>query len=270
MDSEYLLGMGQTNQAGSRWVGTLWPLLLLVVVVGLDLVVDADSRSTPGVAAFDEPAHLATGILVVLLLISFAPAPASLAFLLAALVASMAIDVDHLPQYLGWSGLSGGTPRPYTHSLVTPLLLAAAALFAKGRYRAVALGAAVGVCAHLLRDLGTASGVALLWPISDAAARIPYWTYLLALVLIAAAVTVRLARLRADGSLPEALIRGPAGPAWRTHARPASEPRQAAPGRSSPPDPTAWPENSGTRTRPGPTPSPGISSARGRRPGGRT
>ena len=137
MDSEYRLGMGQTNQAGSRWVGNLWPLLLVVVVVGLDLVVDADSRSTPEVAAFDEPAHLATGILVVLVLIALAPARPAVAFVLAALVASMAIDLDHLPQYLGWPGLTGGTPRPYTHSLVTPLLLAVVGdRCAKGRFRA--------------------------------------------------------------------------------------------------------------------------------------
>ena len=261
--------MGGTSQAGSRWIGILWPLLLVVVVVGLDLVVDADSRSTPAVAAFDEPAHLATGILVVLLLITLVPAPPALAFVLAALVGSMAIDIDHLPLFLGWDGLSGGTPRPYTHSLVTPLLLTVVGVLAKGRLRPVALGAAVGVCAHLLRDLGTASGVALLWPFSDAAVRIPYWAYLLALVLIAAVVTARLEARRERG-LSTASLRGPAGPAWQMHARPASGPRPAEPGQSSPPDPTAGLESSGTRTRPAQTPSPGISSARGRRPGGRT
>jgi inner membrane protein len=250
----------------SRWVATLWPLLAVLVVIGLDLVADAGSRSTPEVAAFDEPAHLATGILVVLALIALAPAPRSIAFVAAALVASVAIDLDHLPQYLGWSGLTEGTPRPYTHSLVTPLVLAALALAVRGRLRAVALGAAVGVLAHLLRDLSTASGVALLWPLSDAGARIPYWTYLLALALLALLVTLSLARDRRRA----ASLRSRAWPAWRTHARPASGRRRAAPGRSSPPARTDAPADSDTRTRPGPRPSPGISSAGGRRPGARS
>ena len=123
---------------------------------------------------------------MVALLLAVLPAPPTAAFLAAALVASTAIDVDHIPQYLGWHGLTEGAPRPYTHSLITPLALLLVGLLARGRLRAVALGAAVGVCAHLLRDLATASGVSLLWPLSSAGVRVPYWTYLLALVLFAA------------------------------------------------------------------------------------
>ena len=64
---------------------------------------------------------------------------------------------------LGWQGLTGGLPRPYTHSLATPLVLVAAGQLAGGRTRPIAFGAAFGVAAHLVRDLctGTGSGAAL-------------------------------------------------------------------------------------------------------------
>ena len=69
----------------------------------------------------DEPAHLATGLVFVLALLTLARSRrAPLSFLAAAVVASVAIDLDHLPGLLGWHGLTQGTPRPYTHSLATP------------------------------------------------------------------------------------------------------------------------------------------------------
>jgi inner membrane protein len=242
-------------------VAALWPLGLLALVICLDLIANAGSRSTPEVGALDEPAHLATGVLVVALLVALLRAPPPLAFVAAALVASMAIDVDHIPQYLGWNGLTEGAPRPYTHSLLTPLVLLLAGLLARGRLRAVALGAAAGVCAHLLRDLATASGVALLWPLGSAGMRIPYWSYLLPLLLIACALAALGARRRAGGRPAMPSLRGRGEFAWRRPAMPASASRRASPGQSSPPRPTDGPGDSGTRTRPGPRPSPGISSA---------
>ena len=113
-------------------VGALWPLLLVVIVLGLDLVADAGSRSTPEVGALDEPAHLATGILVVALLIAALPAPPSVAFVLAALAASVAIDVDHIPQYLGWHIPHRWGAAALHARLITPVVLAAAAALARG------------------------------------------------------------------------------------------------------------------------------------------
>jgi membrane-bound metal-dependent hydrolase YbcI (DUF457 family) len=182
----------------------VWPLLLVGLVLCLDFVADAGSRSTAEIGALDEPAHLATGILVIFLLIAVVPAPPTVAFVLAALVASVAIDVDHIPQYLGWNALTEGAPRPYTHGLVTPLALCAMAAVGRGRFRAIALGAALGVCAHLLRDLATANGVALLWPATSMDVRMPYWTYVVALALAA----VGIACLARGGRLTAPRLRG--------------------------------------------------------------
>ena len=178
--------IGAGGSLAVRWSGrVVWPLLLVTVVLCIDLITDAGSRSSQ-VGVLDEPAHLATGILVLLLLVALLPTPPAVAFALAALVACVAIDLDHIPQYLGWQGLTEGTPRPYTHSLLTPLVLCALAAVSRGSVRAIALGAALGVCAHLLRDVATANGVALFWPATSEASRISHPSYIVVLVLIAA------------------------------------------------------------------------------------
>jgi membrane-bound metal-dependent hydrolase YbcI (DUF457 family) len=171
---------------------------LVGFVLGLDLLwsVVASSSSPTEFAAVDEPAHLATGLLFLLALLALVrsrrPTPA---FLAAAVVASVAIDLDHLPGLLGWHGLTSGVPRPYTHSLVTPLALIAVGLIAGGRARPIAFGAAFGVGAHLFRDLFTGPGVALLWPLSSTAVRPPYVVFALALALTAGAIVVAAARV---------------------------------------------------------------------------
>ncbi len=105
---------------------------------------------------------------------------------------------------LGWQGLTGGAPRPYTHSLITPLVLIVVGGFAGGRARPIAFGAAFGVGAHLCRDLCTGPGVAILWPLSSAAVRLPYLVFAMGLVLTAAVI---LAVPRRSGSSPARLTR---------------------------------------------------------------
>lgn len=145
----------------------LWILALHPVLQALRLPV-------PVLGPLDWTAHLATA----LLLIANLPRPTDRLAVIAALVASMALDIDHVPQYLGFDVLTEGTPRPYLHSLATVLALAAlgAALPRSGQ-RAFALGVAGGVLAHLLRDVATGDGVALLWPLSSTAVRVPFWSY---------------------------------------------------------------------------------------------
>ena len=196
--------IGAGGSPAVRWSGrVVWPLLLVTVVVCIDLITDAGSRSSQ-VGVLDEPAHLATGILVLLLLVALLPAPPPVPFALAALVACVAIDLDHIPQYLGWEGLTEGTPRPYTHSLLTPLVLCALAAVSRGTVRAIALGAALGVCAHLLRDVATASGVALFWPATSEASRISHPAYIVVLVLFAVGIACA---ARAGSSSSKALRR---------------------------------------------------------------
>ena len=86
-------------------------------------------------------------------------------WLVPALVASVVIDVDHIPGQLGWDILTAGSPRPYTHSLATVAVLLVASA-PRWRGRQAAFGAAIGVCSHLWRDLAEpqTSGVSLLWP----------------------------------------------------------------------------------------------------------
>ena len=121
----------------------------------------------------DEVAHLSTA----LILVAAWPVRVGRPVILVALASSVAIDVDHVLQYLGIDVLTEGTVRPYPHSLTTPLAAFAAALALRGTPRRIALGVGAGVLAHLLRDVATGPGIAALWPLSDAPVRIPWGFY---------------------------------------------------------------------------------------------
>lgn len=135
---------------------------------------------------FDETAHLMTA----LLLLQGIPPRQREKIAVPALIASVAVDLDHVPQYLGYGFLSEGTARPYAHSLLTPLMLLGIALLAR-RHRRLFIGLALGAGLHFFRDLaeGNGSGVPLLWPLSDHSFNYPHATYL---VLIACVVTADL------------------------------------------------------------------------------
>lgn len=168
--------------------------LVVLALVGLVLALDlgwALSEAYDGSLAYglvDEPAHLATCAvaLIVLALCGRALAPT---FVAAALLASVAIDLDHAPQHLGFDFLTAGTSRPYFHCglVVVVALLAAAAL---PRWRLPLLGVAFGFAAHLARDLATGPGVPLALPFSDSSVRVPYLLYAGALVAAALACWV--------------------------------------------------------------------------------
>ena len=117
-----------------------------------------------------------------------------LPFVAAALIATVAIDLDHAPGLLGSHLITGGLPRPYSHGIgMLAALLALAAVLKRGRQRQIALGLAFGVAAHLLRDVATGPGVPLLWPLSDDVVKMPYVIYpaVLALVSFGAALRTR-------------------------------------------------------------------------------
>jgi inner membrane protein len=132
----------------------------------------------------DWTGHLATGVVLVALLRPSRRMAAGI------LLLSAVIDVDHLPDKLGTDVLTAGTDRPYSHSLLSVLVLLAAAALARSD---LLLGCAIGLAGHLFRDMGTGgdAGVPLLWPLSDGAATIPFWLYasLLALTAARAAAT---------------------------------------------------------------------------------
>jgi hypothetical protein len=163
----------------------LSPRLLMVAAV-VFLVADwgetrAGASFIPG-GPLDETAHVLTMLIVLWALGErvgerFGPA---------ALVASVTIDVDHVPQYLGFDFLTRGTPRPYSHSLLTIVVVLLLAVLWRRR-RDVLLGVALGLVVHFWRDLSEAgSGVALLWPLSDDSFSLPRPSYLLIMAAVVA------------------------------------------------------------------------------------
>jgi Glycosyl hydrolase family 26/LexA-binding, inner membrane-associated putative hydrolase len=201
---------------------------LVGAVFALDLIWTLVEGSTGalGYGFVDEPAHLATCAIALLAVAAALDSRLPVRFVVAALVASVVIDVDHIPGYLGWDGLAGALPRPYPHSLV--LVAVFVALGCSSRridVRQVSLGLAFGVSAHLLRDLATGPGVPLAWPVSGVVVSVPYAFFAAALALAGALVAAprRLpagARLGLTGSLAVAALAGamivPAPAAART------------------------------------------------------
>jgi inner membrane protein len=123
-------------------------MLLAAVALAFDA---ADRRLPFGVwttGPVDEVAHLSTAALGLLVLACFIDAPRR--FYVTALIASVAIDVDHIPLYLGLLG--DQAHRPVTHSLSTVAVLAAAAA-ADRMHRAVLAGVATGLVFHFARDI---------------------------------------------------------------------------------------------------------------------
>ena len=118
-----------------------WAVPVLLAVVALAF--DAADRRVPfsilADGALDEVAHLATGALGLLALSCFIDAPRR--FYMAGLIASVAIDLDHIPMYLG---VGNPNQRPVTHSLATILVVVVAAAL-NCRHRAVLVGAATGL-----------------------------------------------------------------------------------------------------------------------------
>jgi inner membrane protein len=171
----------------------LLAIALVGTVLGLDLLWAVISGPTSSISyvIVDWPAHLATCLLLLMGLAAASKSPRPAVFAAGAVVAAIAIDVDHIPNYLGSQGLTAGEPRPYPHSLLMVGALVLIARLARGRLREASFGAAFGVAAHLLRDLATGPGVALLWPLSSAVVTVPYVVFAVGLELTAALVAWR-------------------------------------------------------------------------------
>jgi len=190
------------------WAG---PLLLAAVALAFDA---AKRRIAFGVwttGPIDEVAHLATAALGLLVLIRFIAAPRR--FYVAALIASVAIDLDHIPLYLGLLGDSA--QRPVTHSLSTAAVFIAAAA-ASRRHRAVLAGVATGLVLHFARDIAEGyPGVRVSWPIQDTSWMVRYRWFVGMIVVFTAARLVLV-----SAGLPRTRI-----PVFRTPGPPGSVPR---------------------------------------------
>jgi membrane-bound metal-dependent hydrolase YbcI (DUF457 family) len=161
-----------------------------VLLAGVAFVFDGANRMIHygplSAAPLDEPAHLATAALSLLVLARFIDVPVR--FYIAALVASVAIDLDHIPLYLGLMGDQNG--RPFTHSLATVAVFTGAAA-ASRRHRAVLAGTAIGLLLHFARDIVEGPpGVRMLWPLQQTAWTANYWWFLGMIILFTSARVV--------------------------------------------------------------------------------
>jgi hypothetical protein len=117
---------------------------------------------------------MATGALGLLALSCFIDVP--LRFYVAGMIASVAIDLDHIPLYLGLLGNEG--QRPVTHSLATVVVVAGAAVVWR-RHRAVLAGIVTGLLIHFARDIAEGPpGVRMFWPVQDTPWTATYWWFL--------------------------------------------------------------------------------------------
>ena len=150
----------------------------------------------------------------------------------AALIASVAIDVDHIPLYLGLLG--NQAQRPVTHSLATVAVFAAAAV-ASRRHGAVLAGVATGLMLHFARDIaeGYPGVVLVFWPFQDISWMVSY-RWFLGMIVVLTAARLALMRVRVPctripifltPSLPGSNPNSPGGPATPGDRRPDPEPQ---------------------------------------------
>lgn len=159
-----------------RWVAAAALILLLA-----DWAYRSVGDSVVPGGPLDELAHLMTTLIVLWAL----GRRACDRFLIPALVASVAIDADHVPAALGHHFLTRGTPRPYTHSLLTLAVVLLAAALWRSR-RDVLLGVALGLTIHFWRDMSeSGAGVSLAWPLSDHSFMLSHTGYLVAMAVFA-------------------------------------------------------------------------------------
>jgi branched-subunit amino acid transport protein AzlD len=182
------------------------PLRLAVLTATLavsDLGNQLSGGSVVAGGVSDEIAHECTGVLVLWAL----GRRATRRLLVGVLVGSVLIDVDHVPDYLGFNGLTADTQRPYTHSLLTIAALIVGALLVRSR-RDLLLGLTLGTAVHLWRDLSeSGAGVSLLWPFSVHSDALPHASYvgIMAVVVAVDAWLCWIAKVKPSaGSLPAA------------------------------------------------------------------
>ena len=179
----------------------LLPVAMLIAIVGLDWVQDSRRWDVVETGVLDEPAHLATAALALGAVVGWPLLCRYRSFTVAALIASMAIDIDHIPLYAGVRHISafhGG--RPFTHSLATVVVLLLLAGLLR-RARPVLSGAGIGVALHLFRDLATGPGVSLFWPLSWSDEGFPHSVYIGILCVLAAGATLRVGLANRQSSL---------------------------------------------------------------------
>jgi hypothetical protein len=159
-------------------------LAALATIAVADYVIHRRNPRWIVAGIFDEPAHVATA-----LLLRRNPTPSYLA-------GSLLPDLDHVPLALRPVHPDMDDPRPVTHCLLTIIPVAA-----------LNRDAGKGMLAHFVRDLGVGTGVPLLWPLSGKHIRVPYAAY--AVLILATAYSRSRPSRAAPAHIPGASGRGP-------------------------------------------------------------
>jgi inner membrane protein len=171
----------------------LLPILLFVLIAAVDAWRSTRDLSLPLDGMTDEVAHGATAALGLLALFSGSTLVRHATAVIAALLASVLIDLDHLLLYAGVPHVAA-EGRPYSHSAATVGLLLVLS-WAWRRHRVLLSAAAVGVALHLLRDVSTGPGLPVWSSHGWTDVRLPYSWYVAALAgFVVVAVGRRLRR----------------------------------------------------------------------------
>jgi membrane-bound metal-dependent hydrolase YbcI (DUF457 family) len=154
------------------------PVALATLLV-IDAFVLPRMPARPISGIVDETAHAATGLAV---LAAWPDGDREFVGGLAA--GSILLDIDHLPELWGRRWLRPRGVRPLPHSVGLPALLLVHAVRKSNR---AALGAAVGLGGHLLRDLATGkTAVPLLWPLTKRPFTVRYRKYVAVMAVLGA------------------------------------------------------------------------------------
>jgi hypothetical protein len=159
-------------------------LAALATIAVADYVIQRRNPRWIVAGMFDEPAHVATAMLL-----RRRPSASYLA-------GSLLPDLDHVPLALRVVHPDPGDPRPLTHCLLTVAPVAA-----------LNRETAKGMLAHFVRDLGVGTGVPLLWPLTGRRLRVPYAAY--AVLVLASAYSRSRPSRAAPAHIPGASGRGP-------------------------------------------------------------
>jgi hypothetical protein len=167
------------QQGMKDWSRPSATALATALIFGADLIIHARRPAPPVMGVLDEAAHAATAYV----LLGPLARRASRTWCLGATAGAVLLDADHLPGVLGQCWHAAPDERPYSHSLVVALALIGVGRVSGGVRRHTAYGAAAGVVAHLVRDMGT-GGCPFYWPFLARGIPIPYWGYAAMLLLL--------------------------------------------------------------------------------------
>lgn len=148
------------------------PLAAVALVVVLDVAQRSWAAPVPVAVLMDAASHLLGAYVLACALLPRRPLRRLVGWAVTGAVAMCAV---HWPLHLRDGGLADQVLPAPAPSIVTGLTLVCLAVVPS--LRRVALGLAVGVALHLVRDTAAGPGVPLLWPLTESVVLVPYPWY---------------------------------------------------------------------------------------------